>query len=358
MKLIEYLIRPSAFTFSRVLAIKPAVNFVAGLSSPIPSINELTLHLLNKATLSKSDSDIVAGQPSIVAALVRLWLCSVVISVAEMCQRTLVSLLTVGRESMSNRSPVDENLMWRRLFRDRDLYGSIFALCSLQTLGQDGQLGKNSKNNAQARLLNFLVLIDSEPVRHSQFPDIERIYGVSDGGMLKFATMHMIDVTNDILMHIVLISFFIDFLRSPSPMSDSSKALDFLVETGLHSRTVSYYVDPGQSDLPTQTMLYGYSARYISAYADFYPSHLLGDSSLLKSILDRLSTRLDGVSTTSLADSLLFDLKVLKSLPRAALHTRPELELILEALEVREDNQANPHRATIEEHQVLAMERE
>lgn len=356
--LIEYLIRPSAFTFSRVLAIKPAIDFVAGLSAPLPSINLITLRLLSKASSNKSDSDIIAGQPNIVAALVRLWLRSVDTAVAQMALQTLLGLLTVGGEGLSNRQLIDENLMWRRLFRDRDVYGSIFALCSLKTVGQDGQLSKRDKTSAQARLLDILLEIDSEPVRRSQFPDIERMYGVTDGGLLNFATLHMIDFTDDIVMHLTLINFFAEFLRSPSPMSDSSKALDFLVETGLHFRTVSYYIEPSKHDLLDLTFLYGPSARYVSAYASRCPSHLLGQSSLLESILGRLSMVFEGLTliSTSQAELYKHDLQVLVSLPQAALRTRPQLEIIVAGLGRDEDVERPVNRTGIGS-QILTMGR-
>lgn len=356
--LIEYLIRASTFTFSRVLAIKPAIDFVAGLSSPIPSINLITLCLLSKASLSKSDSDIVAGQPNVVATLVRLWLRTEDTGVAQRSLQTLVELLTVGTEGMSNGPSINEDLMWRRLFRDRDIYGSIFALCSLKTIGRDGQLSKLGKTHAQGRLLNLLVEIDSEPVRRSQFPEIERMYGVTDGGLLTFATMHMIDFEDDILMHVTLINFFADFLRSPSPMSDSSRALDFLVETGLHSRTVSFFVDPGESNPPILDFLYGPSAQYIEAYVSSFPSHLLRSSSLLESILDRLSTNFEGMISISEIKTQVFwyDLLVFRSLPEAALRNRPLLQDLAAAINRVKDDQGHVSRATVED-QVLTLER-
>lgn len=217
--------------------------------------------------------------------------------------------------------------MWRRLFRDRDIYGSIFALCSLKTLGLDGQLSKLGKTTAQARLLDLLLLIDSEPVRCSQFPDIERIYDVTDeGGLLSFATMHMIDFTNDTIMHVVLINFCTEFLRSPSPMSDSSKAIDFLVKAGIHSRIVSYFTDPSPIDTFDPNFVYTPAAYYVSAYVHYCPSHLLGDSSVLDSILKRLSTLFDAAFVKGQPSDVL----VLVTLPKAALRTKPQLEMMAE----------------------------
>lgn len=330
--MVEKLISPATFTFSRVLAIRPTIDFVAGLSAPVPSINLITLSLLKKASLVKSDSDIVAGRPSVVAALVRLWLCTTDTEVAHRSHQTLTQLLMVGRESASTRSLFDENLMWRRLFRDRDIYGSIFALCSLKTLGLDGQLSKSGKTTAQGRLLDLLLLIDSEPVRRSQFPDIESSYGVTDadeGGLLTFATVHMIDFTNDPIMHVILINFCTEFLRSPSPMSDSSKAIDFLVKAGgLHSRIISYYTNPAPIDTLHPDFVYAPAAFYVSAYAQYCPSHLLGDSSVLESILKRLSMLFNVPSPPAQPP----DFTVLETLPKAALQTEPQLEMIAQSI--------------------------
>lgn len=342
-QLIEYLTRSPTFNFHRILAIKPEIDFVAGLSAPLPSINLITLRLLRKASSTQGAADMIAGKPDVVAALIRLWLRSIDISVAQMCLETLLGLLTVAREGASNRQLIDENLMWRRLFRDRDIYGSIFAMCSLKTVGQDGQLSRHDKTRAQARLLDLLLEIDSEPVRRSHFPDIERIYGVTDGGLLKFATIHMVDFSDDIVMHLTLIHFFAEFLRSRSPMSDSLKALSFLVETGLHSRTVSHYIEPSKHAQPDQSFLYGPSANYVSIYASCCPSHLLSQPLLLEAILGRLSMLFEGLTliSTVQAESFKHDLQVLVSLPQATLRTKPQLEIIAAALD-RDDEVQRP----------------
>ena len=347
--LIEFIIRSPTFTFDRVRAIKPAIDFVAGLSAPLPPINLVTLRLLSKAGANRSDADIVAGQPNVVAALVRLWLRSTETAVAQMSFQTLVALLTIGGEGASHRRLADENLMWRRLFRDRDVYGSIFSLCSLKTVGQEGQLSKRDKTSAQARLLDLLLEIDSEPCRRSQFPDIERSYGVTDGGLLKFAAIHMIDYTDDIIMHLTLMNFFAEFLRSPSPMSDSSEALNFLLENGLHARAISYYIEPSKHDHLDLSFLYGPSARYVSAYASNCGAHLLSHSSLLESILGRLSSVFDGMSSISTiqAEALKHDLQVLVSIPQAALRSRPHLEMILASLSHDEDVERPVNRTAI-----------
>lgn len=295
------------------------------------------LSLLEKATVSKTGSDILAGQIGVILFLVRRWLGTKHPEVAQKALRILIALLTTANTSnTSSSSLIDEHLMWRRIFRDRDIYASIFSLCSFQTLGQNDQLDKAGKTHAQARLLDLLSRIDSEPVRSSQFPEIERIYGVTDGGLLQFATVHMVDYREDILMHIILIDFFVELLWSPSALSDSYKALDFLIKTGVHSRTVSFYVNPETIDRPEGFFLHGPAAKYVKAYICCCPSHLLGESSPLELILGRLERIIGDIRappTKSQLKAHAYDFKVLNALPQAALRTRPDLELLAASLD-------------------------
>lgn len=339
IRLADQIIRRPTFTFDRVLAIKPAPDLVAGLSPTVPSINLITLRLLGKASRHKSDSDIVAGQPHVVAALIQLWLCTTQLTVMKMAYATLLGLLNVGREGVNDRQLIEENLMWRRLFRDRDVYGSIFAFCSAKHVGQESQLDKPIKTVAQGRLLDLLVEIDSEHIRSSQFPDIERAYDVVDGGLLQFATIHMIDVTNDVLMHMNLMCFFTNFLRGSSPNSDPYRALDYMVQTGLHSRTISYFIEPLKCPNLYNTLLYGESAQYVSVYASMCASHLLSQPSTLESILKRLSTvfsELTSIPRTR-PHAWASDVAVLSSLPRASLRSRPHLQMLAASLD-QDDN--------------------
>lgn len=332
--LVETLIRPQRFSFDQVLDIQPAIDFAAGLASPSPPINSVTLSLLLKASHGRGHSEIVAGRPEAVAALIRLWLCTPDIAVADKAQRVLLGLLqaydvhTAEGAGLPQGRVFYEGLMWRRVFRDRDIYGSIFALCSLATAGREGQPSKREKTTAQARLLDLILQIDCEALRTSQFPDIEEQYGVKNGGLLDFAALYMVDYKDDVLMHMTLIDFYAKFLSSKyhsrsivDCSSDSSKALDFLAEKGLHARSMSYYLEPNNKSLDS-TWLYNSSANYISAYCSNYPAHLLNTSS---SIVDIVHTRLwgafDDISSSQWAQNMApkNDLHVLVSLPRIAL---------------------------------------
>ncbi len=332
--LVETLIRPQNFTFDRVLAIDPAIDFAAGLASPSPPINSITLSLLSKAKHERGHSEIVAGKPQVVAALIRLWLCTPDTAVADKAQKVLLGLLQAHDITLADDTGLQqenafyEGLMWRRVFRDRDIYGSIFALCSLATAGRDGQPSKREKTIAQARLLDLILQIYCEELRVSQFADIEEQYGVKNGGLLDFAALHMVAYKDDVLMHMTLIDFYTKYLSSTfhsnsivgcSP--NSSKALDFLVEKDLHSRSMSYYLEPNNASLDS-TWLYNSSANYLSTYCSNYPTHLLDASpSLVGIIHTRLRSVFNGVSSSQWAQNMAptHDLHVLVSLPRIAL---------------------------------------
>ncbi len=332
--LVKTLIRPQNFSFDQVLTLQPAIDFAAGLASPSPPINSVTLSLLLKASHGRGHSEIVAGRPEVVAALIRLWLCTPDTAVADKAQEVLLGLLQAHDVHLADGAGLQqgkvfyEGLMWRRVFRDRDIYGSIFALCSLATAGREGQPTRREKAIAQARLLDLILQIDCEALRTSQFPDIEEQCGVKNGGLLDFAALYMVDYKDDVLMHMTLIDFYTKSLSSKyhsrsiidcSP--NSSKALDFLVEKGLHARSMSYYLEPNNKSLDS-TWLYNSSANYLSTYCSNYPTHLLNTS---PSIVDVVHTRLwgvfDGVSSSQWAQNMApkNDLHVLVSLPRIAL---------------------------------------
>ena len=332
--LVDTLVRPEKFTFDQVLAIAPAIDFAAGLSSFSPPINSVTLSLLSKATLGRGYSEIIAGRPDVVAALIRLWLGTPDTAVADKAQAVLLGLLLAHDIPLSEGSGLHqgntfyEGLMWRRFIRDRDIYGSMFSLCSLTTAGREGQPSKREKTVGQARLLDLILQIDCEDLRISQFPDIEEQYGVRNGGLLDFATLKMVDYRDDVLMHMTLIDFYTKYLSSKfhskaildwSP--NSSKALDFLLEKGLHSRSMSYYLEPDNTSLDS-TWLYNSSANYLSTYCSSYPTHLLNSSpSTVDTIHSRLWSVLHGVSSGQWAQNMAptHDLRILVSLPRTAL---------------------------------------
>ena len=341
--LIELLVRPTNYTFSDILGINPPVDFSAGLSAPHSAINLVTLILLHKASLQRSDAGIVAGKPNVVSSLVRLWLSTADIAVAQKAHDVLLGLLTaderiqqpetVAHENL--REPYHHGLMWRRLFKDKDIYGSMFSMCDLATAGQPEQLSKNQKSAAQARLLDMLVRLDCESIRNSQIPEVEQRYGIQRGGILDFAATAMVD-RDDVLMHMLLVDFYAELLppghsevktsEISAPTPHSSSSLDFLIDRGLHSRSLSYYLEPNRHSSMDVTYLYSRSANYLSVYASLYPIHFLDTASATAdATLRRLSDVFFRMSAATWAHAQVptHDLHVLASLPRPTLFPRP-----------------------------------
>ncbi|KAL8686936.1 MAG: hypothetical protein Q9218_006753 [Villophora microphyllina] len=347
-KLIQYLVRPASYTFSRVLKIQPAVDFQAGLKTPSSSINLVTLSLLDKARSSRSDVGIVAGKPEVVAALIELWLSTPDTAVARRAHSVLLGLLTADDESSSPMTPShNQSLMWRRVFRDKDTYGLIYQICSLTTAGQDGQLSKRDKTVAQARLLDFVAKIDCDAIRSTQIAEVESHYGVREGGLMEFATFRMVEYEDDVLMHMTLIDVFAELLKpdhslvqyfdNPDQPNHSSSTLDFLTRRGLHSRTLSYYLDPTKHSSLDLSYLYSRSANYLATYCTYFPSQFLDNEATFKATILRLSEVLGNMSSGRWAQGQTpkHDLHVLASLPRLALLPKRTLDSPLFMLPVR-----------------------
>lgn len=334
--LINVLILPPKYDFARVLTIQPPVDFTAGFSSSLPPINLTTLSLLEKATYRKSDIDIVAGKADVVAALIKLWLCTSDTAVAGRAHAVIVGLLLAEEEenTMNDSGIMDEGLMWRRLLRDRDIYGSIFSICSLTTAGQEGPLSRKEKSVSQARLLDMLLKIDSNAVRRSQIPEIERKFGVNNGGLLHFAAIYMVDYQDDVLMHMTLIEFYAKYLGT-----GHTYALDFLRGNGLHTRSMAYYLEPEKQYSLDLTYLYGSSAKYLSTYCSTHPQDLLS-SPTAGHILSRVTQSLANTSLSQWAQGKVpkHDLHVLASLPRVALIPRTDASSPLFSIRVKPAN--------------------
>lgn len=306
--LIELLTRPWSYTFSRVLNIKPKVDFASGLSTSSTPINLITLHLVQKASQNKADAGLVAASIDTMAALFKLWLSTPDTAVAQRALTVISALLHADGVQLQS-EPFHQSLVWRRVFRDRDIYGLMFSICSLNSAGEEGQLNERKKTVAQARLLDLLLQIDCELVRSSQIPEIETRYGVKRGGIMEFATVHMVNYKDDIIMHTTLIDFFADLIHT-----GSQPALDFLIDHGLHDRTISYYIEPHKHNSLDLLYIYSRSADYISEYCLNFGAHLIRRHGVLKSILLRLSAVFDKLSNRQV-QTQPHDLHVLVSLP-------------------------------------------
>lgn len=222
VRLLSRLIEP--FTFTDVLALKPPVDFVAGLHKDALPFNLLVLQILQKAATSAKDAAIFAGMPEVVHALVTLWLSTPDMGVAETSSNVILDLLKVDRQTGDGSAAVvddeyvlsqGQGLMWRRIFDDKDIYSLLYSLPSLKTA--DDGLSKREKTTSQARILALLPRIgalDWTYLVRSHHSEVESRYGSKDAlGLLNFACEHMVDYKEDVLLHISLVNFFTELIR-------------------------------------------------------------------------------------------------------------------------------------------------
>lgn len=328
------------FSFSDLRSIEPPINLVAGFKAPSPPINLLALSLLAKAGRTSSDAAIVAGESSLVASLVELWLSTPSTAVAQAALDTLWALLEADLASPLEKDEYDHNsydgragqgLMWRRLFTDKDIYGLFFSLCSLKE-DAPGGLSKRERTVAQGRLMGFLVKagrVRWDIISKPHVADVETRY--QSKSLLHFAACRMVDL-DDVLMHMTLLDFYRELLEIDVPglmarshvqstSTFSSPALDFLISEKLHQQVLEYYLDESKLDPVNLIYLSGPVMAYVSRYAEFYPNQLLQNPpTLLDGIISRISRAL-AISSTQWAhgDVPTGHLAVLGSLPRVLL---------------------------------------
>ena len=303
-----------------------------GLGDHMSSFNMLVLAILEKATKKLVDAAHVATLLDTMLALVRLWLCTKDTGVANRASSLLLRLLKV--EGHSQTDPVapfvntGQNFMWKRIFGDRDVYATMFKACSL-TVPSELNLSKNQITLAQARLLEWLPLVgamDWSSISRSHHPEIESIYGVKDG-LLEFAAIHMVERENDVLMHRCLLDFYSALIKTQAPSSAIDKniyqspALQYLVDAGIHARTVDTYLQSNErpQDAVDVSFLYGPAANYVATYVFCYRKHFLA-SQMPKQVNDHLYKVLDMPPERWMrTSSPKHDFHVLASLPRQSL---------------------------------------
>lgn len=328
------------FTFTDLQSIDPPINLVAGFKAPSPPINLLALSLLAKAGQKHSEAAVVAGDSDLVASLVELWLSTSSGEVAQAALDTLWALLEVDvanhlengeYKHTGDESHTGQGLLWRRVFTDKDVYGLLFGLCSLES-DAPGDLSKRERTLAQGRLMTLLVKAGKlrwDIISTAQVPEIEAKYQSSS--LLHFTTCHMVQVS-DVLMHMTLLNFFRELLEIDGPglaarsyvqstSTFSSPALDFLVEHKLHSKVLTYYLDESKLDAVDLLYLSGPVMAYVARYAEMYPNHLLQNpSTLLDGIISRINRSL-AIPTAQWAHGEVptGHLAILASLPRVLL---------------------------------------
>ena len=200
------------------------VDFEIGLDLQATPVHSLILTLLEKAAAGSSDAQVLANRPTVMAAVVRLWLCTPVAGVATQAEDLLISLLRASKNEpavASGETPLHTygaGPMWRRLFTDRDIVSLYYHYTSLKALPnpQLPLLSKRDKTISQARLLNWLPKVgalDWSTIVLGHGLDIEKEVGLAEGqGLLHYASLKMVDAEDDILMHMTLINFYRDLI--------------------------------------------------------------------------------------------------------------------------------------------------
>ena len=347
--LLIKLLQPLSFTSS--LAYTNSATIADALRSDLAPVNVLALSLLEKATTSSTDAAIVAGMSDVVLELVRRWLTTPHVNVAAEAARILSALLEIDCTHPQDTTRSGEHvrgggqgLVWRRVFQDKGVYGTILDVCAFRNAGQESSRTARDTTLAQSRLLEILPKLselDFELLSISQFPYIEAQHGLKRGeGLLDFAAIHMVHTDTDILMHMALIDFYTELLKpgiEPAGRStnlakfNSEAGLDFLTSRGIHQHICSYYLDSTSlhDDLDGR-LLSGRSAVYLAAYATYFPERLLkataeDGTAVIAKIVDRISSALSFSGRQAL-ESRKYDLHLLASLPRAALLPRIHAE--------------------------------
>ena len=293
-ELIIRLIEPTSFTFDELCSIQPLQAFSEGLLLPSPPINLLILSFLEKAAVDTTSVAKVASVPELVQTWISLWLTTSDTAVAEKAAGVLKQFLENG--DPAGRPDPDKNLMARRLFRDEDLYRSIFDICDLATNHTSMGLTLRQKTIAQGRLLDFVVAIDNtdHPIRRSQIVSVERSHGVKDGGLLKFAFCGMHFDFSDELMVSIYIQACTKYLsRKQIPDGDQSEwPLKFLKDHGIHNRCLQYYLKSDEYS----SWLVSDSALYLGAYSHNWPRDLIANRDLSTQVVQVLSNAFQNTS--------------------------------------------------------------
>ncbi|KAL5117528.1 hypothetical protein ACEQ8H_004558 [Pleosporales sp. CAS-2024a] len=264
------------------------VEFEIGLDLHATPFHGLLLTLLGKATANSLHAQALANRPTVMSSIVRLWLCTEDAGIATQAEELLVSLLQVSKNEPALTSTQDHlhaygtGPMWRRLFGDRDIASLYYHYTSLKQLKTPPLplLTKRDKTIAQARLLSWLPRVgklDWNALVSSHGVDAEHQVGLKEGqGLLHYAALHMVDIKDDMLMHMTLVNFFAVLITTVTTNphlthSNSSLSLDFVQEQGIHKGIIDLHTsdDPGVE----HSFLSSRTAQYISNYASTYPEH-------------------------------------------------------------------------------------
>lgn len=210
-------------SFTDVMKIATDDSLIDALRSPAPSLNILTMTILEKAAKSTSHITILAAMKDVVSEFLTRWLAAPQVEVGEKGVKVLGDLLDVdctlaqptltddqreqleaqqGIRLVTRKYIVGQGMLWRRIFRDTATYAIIENHVREGRLSES-QLSAHQRSLAQARLLRVLprlAILDLNAVATTV------LEGVSTP-LLQMAALQMVD-RSDILMNLNLQDFF------------------------------------------------------------------------------------------------------------------------------------------------------
>lgn len=221
----------SFIPFDEIKDAIPPQKLVEGLHSPSPSIQVLCIAYLRKAADSPSGVAWVGSNASLVKEFVTTWLGSDSTEVTEQALEALIELLevdhvnrlTVVQERDVNGEAKGQGLLWRRLFRDPEIYTLFFHWTSLKSseYREKTKQAIHKMTISQGRLFDFIARVaelDWSNITHSHFPEIESRYssqevenGPNGVSLLQYAASGMVN-SADPLMSVLRRDFFMKLL--------------------------------------------------------------------------------------------------------------------------------------------------
>lgn len=200
------------------------VEFEIGLDLEATAFHSLILSLLEKAATSSNDAQALANRPTVISAIVRLWLCTKDTGIATQAADLLISLLRVSKNEPIS-VPGETQLhsygagpIWKRLFNDRDIYSLYYQYTYFLNFTAFPLLNKRDKTVSQARLLGWLPRVgnmDWNTIVSGHGSEAEREVGLTETeGLLHYAALKMVQTADDILMHMTLVNFFSDLITT------------------------------------------------------------------------------------------------------------------------------------------------
>ncbi|KAF2795933.1 hypothetical protein K505DRAFT_238867 [Melanomma pulvis-pyrius CBS 109.77] len=302
------------------------VEFEIGLDLEATPFHSLILSLLEKAATSSNDAQALANRPTVMIAIVRLWLCTKDTGIATQAADLLISLLRVSKnEPISVPGEAQFHSygagpIWKRLFNDRDIYSLYYQYTYFLNFTAFPLLNKRDKTVSQARLLEWLPRVgnmDWNTIVSGHGSEAEREVGLTETeGLLHYAALKMVQTADDILMHMTLVNFFSDLITTVKMKPhltyyDSSLSLDFVKNHGIHKGIIELHTNDSPS--MEQNFLASRTSHYISEYAINYPENFEKSPEL--SVIRQFIQR-------NICNCEPNDLNILVSMPRQTLIPR------------------------------------